>query len=341
MKTITIADEKEIVKKLYSLAEHGRYMGVMIWGPPGVGKSAGIRQAAHELNTKENPVSFIDLRLSQMNPVDLRGLPTINKTEGIAKWLAPEFLPREGRGILFLDELNLASQSVMAAGYQLVLDRRVGDYVVPPGWIIVAAGNRSEDTSNITKMPPPLANRFIHLQIERPDLDEWRSWAVKNDISEQIVSFLSKMPQHLFAQPKTTDKSWPSPRSWEFASNLHAIGESIEAAVGQGVAAEFSAFCKVYAKMPDVDAILAGKKVEVPGPKELDVLWATCMSIVYRAEPNHWKNVYNYTDRFTGKEFMVLVIKLLDEKSAEWKNTIAKSAEWKEFYTKHPHLLGE
>src|SRR5260221_11820815 len=146
MKNTTIGELKQTIKKIYQLSEHGKYVAAMIWGPPGVGKSAGVREAAKDLG-----VNFIDLRVAQMNPVDLRGLPDVKKTKQLAKWLTPDFFPQDGKGILFLDEMNLAPQSVMNAGYQLVLDRKLGDYVVPEGWIIVAAGNRAEDSATVTK----------------------------------------------------------------------------------------------------------------------------------------------------------------------------------------------
>jgi len=343
MKNVSVSELKGVIKKLYALAEEGKYMGAMIWGPPGVGKSAAVRQVAEDLSTAKNPVGFIDLRLSLLNPVDLRGLPSVNREERLAEWLAPEFLPNaksEKHGILFLDEINLAPQSVMAAGYQLILDRRLGDYHMPPGWLIVAAGNRVTDTPTTTKMPAPLANRFIHLQIEQPNFDEWRQWAVKNQIAEQVVSFLSKMPQHLFQAPKIDDKAWPSPRSWEFASNLYHLGEPIDAAVGGGIAAEFNTFLRVYTKIPDIDAILAGKKVSIPKATELDVLWATCMSIVYKATPKDWANVYAFIDQIP-KEFEVLVIKLLDEKNAAWKSALVNSSQFKKFCNENPELFGE
>lgn len=338
MKNVNVSELQEVVKKLYHLSEQNKkHISLFVWGAPGVGKSAGVRQAAQDLE-----IGFIDLRVAQMNPVDMRGLPAINKTGESAKWLIPDFFPKEGKGILFLDELNLAPASVMNAAYQLILDRALGDYKMPDGWIIVAAGNRSEDTPNITKMPPPLANRFIHVQIDKPDFDEWRIWAVnKGGVHEQVVTFLSKMPQHLYKAPTIADKAWASPRSWEFASTLHSMGETIDSAVGAGVASEFTAFLKVYSKIPDIDAILEGKKkVEVPKNTELDVIWATCMSIIYKAQPKHWDNVYDYIDRLP-KEFTTLVITILDAKSPEWKKTIVYSKQFAKFCKENPALFGE
>lgn len=335
MKQASINELKQIIKKVYELGKDKKYVSLMIWGPPGVGKSAAVRQASQELG-----VAFIDLRVAQMNPVDMRGLPTVDKVKNQAKWLTPDFFPTGGSGILFLDEMNLAPQSVMNAGYQLILDRRLGDYVVPEGWIIVAAGNRAEDSPNVTKMPPPLANRFAHIQVSSPDDGEWRTWAINNGIAEQIVAFISKMPQHLFVAPKITDKAWPSPRSWEFASHLLGVGEDIDAAVGGGTASEFRAFTKVYERIPDVDKIMKGEKVKIPEKTEMDILWATCMSLLYKAKAGAtvWTNIYDFLDQ-VNKEFLVLMIQLFHDKSPAWAKVIRESREFDKFIKQNPDMF--
>ena len=187
---VSINEIKSMVRKVYSLAEQGDYLAIMIWGGTGVGKSQAVKQTADELG-----VGFIDLRLSLLNPVDLRGLPSIDKENQTARWLHPGFLPTEKkhgeRGILFLDERNLAPQAVMSAGYQLILDRGIGEYRLPKGWIIVGAGNRVKDQAVVTKFPAPLANRFIHLELPEPDIDDWKQWALNHNIVEQVIAFLS------------------------------------------------------------------------------------------------------------------------------------------------------
>jgi len=341
MQKVTIRDMKSIVKKTHKLLiDTGHSLPVMIHGPAGVGKSDSVRQVAKDLGIK-----CIDIRLSLLNPVDLRGLPSIVREKGkdaVATWVSSGFLPiaeRDGEeGILFLDEINLAPMTVMNAGYQLILDRALGEYKLPAKWSIVAAGNRTEDTGNITKMPPPLANRFIHYEMERPDAEEWRSWAVQNGISDRVIAFLHKFPQHLFVPPKNAEKTFPSPRSWSFASDLFMINEPVDAAVGAGVASDFKAYCEVYTRVPDIQKILRGEKERVPDKKELDVLWATSMAIVVAAKPEHWENVFKYIDEFSA-EFGTMVIKLLSDKSPEWFNKISHSTEFKEFRTAHPALF--
>ena len=149
-----------LIDFLYTLAAKPLPLSVMIWGAPGIGKSSIVAQvaAAHGL-------PCIDLRLSQLAPADLRGLPVADHEQGVARLLPPEFLPRSGSGILFLDEINLAPPALQVVAKQLVLDRRVGSYTLPEGWLVWAAGNRKEDRAAVFDMPAPLANRFLHLQV--------------------------------------------------------------------------------------------------------------------------------------------------------------------------------
>ena len=149
-----------------------------IWGPPGVGKSSVIAQLARSLN-----LSLRDIRALLLDPVDLRGLPYV--ADGRSRWAIPEFLRADGAGILFLDELNAAPGMVQAAFYQLVLDRRLGEYMLPGGWVIIAAGNRDGDRAYTTRMPTPLRNRFVHLDFE-VDAQEWSEWAIGAGTVESI-----------------------------------------------------------------------------------------------------------------------------------------------------------
>lgn len=313
-----------------------KHIPLMIWSGPGIGKSSAIKQVA-----EENGMEFIDLRLSLLNPVDLRGLPIVDREKDSARWLSPEFLPNEKKhgkkGILFLDEINVAPFSVMAAGYQLILDRKLGEYTLPDGWKVIAAGNRSEDNANVTKFPAPLANRFVHVEIE-PDEKVWRKWGIKEGIAEQIIAFLGKFPQHLYRFPKAGEKSFPTPRSWELASRLFLLGQRIDTAVGEGVASEFSAFIRVYDKLPDIDAILAGKEKKVP--KEYDVLWALSIALITRSNPKNVPTIINYSSGMP-KEFEVITIINLANKSKENEAALVNSKEWKKWIENNKELIDE
>jgi len=249
-------------------------LSVMIWGPPGVGKSSIVAQVA-----SETQLSLIDLRLSQLAPTDLRGLPVPGR--GVARWLPPEFLPRTGRGVLLLDELNMAPPAMQGIAQQLILDRRVGSYEVPVGWFVWAAGNRREDRASVFEMPAPLANRFIHLTVQ-PDLAAFRTWGMANRVHEQVLAFLAFRPLLLHC-PSPTEPAWPSPRSWAMASQLLSVGVPVEAAVGPEAGAEFRAFTRLYASLPDLDAICAGTASGATYPTEASARYAVGLGLVYRA----------------------------------------------------------
>ena len=165
---------------------------VFVWGGPGIGKSALIRQLAEALK-----VTLRDVRALLLDPVDLRGLPFLG-SDGRSKWATPEFLPQDGAGILFLDELNAAPAMVQASCYQLVLDRKLGEYVLPEGWAIIAAGNRDSDRGVTTRMPTPLRNRFVHLEFE-VDIQEWSEWAIQAGIRPEVIAFLRFRPELISA----------------------------------------------------------------------------------------------------------------------------------------------
>jgi MoxR-like ATPase len=252
-------------------------LSTMIWGPPGIGKSSIVQQTAHA-----HKVGFIDLRLSQLAPTDLRGLPVANKSQGTSHWFPPEFLPTRGRGILFLDEINLAPPTMQGMAQQLILDRRVGSYEVPDGWYIWAAGNRKEDRAIVFDMPAPLANRFIHLEVEA-DLDSFKNYALMAGIHEQIVAFTAFRP-HLLHKMDTSQPAWPSPRSWAMASDLHHAKLEIAPAVGNAAATEFSAFVALYTHLPDFGVILEGKGDTVDFPDEPSVRYALTIGLTARAQ---------------------------------------------------------
>lgn len=248
-------------------------LSVMIWGPPGIGKSSVVAQAA-----EDHTMRLIDVRLSQLAPTDLRGLPVPDN--GVARWYPPEFLPREGRGVLFLDELNMAPPAVQGIAQQLILDRRVGSYEVPEGWYIWAAGNRKEDRASVFDMPAPLANRFLHLEVQ-PDFESFKRYAIERGLHEQIVAFLSYRPV-LLHKLDTQRVAWPSPRSWAMANQLHLAGLGIEPAVGGPTAEEFRAFVAIYDRLQSLDDILAGQGKSQSFPNEPSLRYALTVGLSLR-----------------------------------------------------------
>jgi len=299
-----------------------------IWGAPGVGKSSIVKQIA-----KENKIGFIDLRLALMDPTDLKGIPFYDDKAHSALWAPPAFLPREGEGILFLDELNSAAPSVQASAYQLILDRQVGEYKLPDGWSIIAAGNREGDRGVTYKMPSPLANRFVHFEME-VSVDDWKIWAYDNEICESIIAYISYKNEHLFTfDAKINEKSFATPRSWEYVDKMlkadldkELVMESISGAVGKEVAVGFLSFFKVMHKLPDLKAIV--ERGEGEYADEVDVLYALSSALVSATlkDETRLDNVLTYSLGLKA-EFAVLIVKDLQMSGLTMENSSAFS-EW-------------
>jgi len=308
-----------IFEKEFLSTHSGHHTPVMLWGPPGVGKSQLISQVA-----EKHEVPVVDIRLSQMEPSDLRGIPF--RTDSQVEWAIPSMLPdieRHGHeGILFLDEITSAPPSVSAAAYQLILDRKLGAYEVPPGWAIFAAGNRQGDRGVTYSMPAPLANRFSHFEVD-VNLDDWVAWAYQHGIDERLIAFLRFRPELLFDfDPAHNPVAFPSPRSWEFAHRaLHKFGDNpktlmgtLQACVGPAAGIELSAFVENLDKLPDIDAIIRGEEVDIP--KEVDLQYAVASALVGRAikatgEGNAQEvmgHILDFASRFRQREMGVMLV---------------------------------
>ncbi|TCJ15013.1 MoxR family ATPase [Parasulfuritortus cantonensis] len=305
-----------ILDREFASCADGQHTPVMLWGPPGVGKSQIIAGIA-----KKHGVPLIDIRLSQMEPTDLRGIP-FRKGDNV-EWSVPAMLPdarRHGeQGILFLDEINAAPPTVSAAAYQLILDRRLGEYTIPDGWAIFAAGNRQGDRGVTYAMPAPLANRFTHFDVEA-NLDDWIGWALDHGIDERILGFLRFRPDMLFNYDAAHNPvAFPSPRSWEYAHRaLHKfadrhdlLGDALQACVGQACGVELKAFIDNLENLPDIDAILAGQDVGVP--KSIDLQYGVAAALVRRAkesagDPAKLGNVLKYAKTFPQREMGVMLV---------------------------------
>ncbi|MGD8630750.1 MAG: MoxR family ATPase [Gammaproteobacteria bacterium] len=296
-----------VLEREFQAAQHGQHTPVMLWGPPGVGKSQMVALVA-----QQHGMPVIDIRLSQMEPSDLRGIPF--RVEDRVEWAVPSMLPdaeRHGsQGILFLDEITSVPPSVSAAAYQLILDRRLGAYTVPDGWAIFAAGNRQGDRGVTYTMPAPLANRFSHFEVDI-NLDDWVAWAYANSMDERLIAFLRFRPELLFEfDPAHNPVAFPSPRSWEFAHRAlqkfadvpDLLTGSLQACVGPAAGIELSAFVDNLDKLPDIDAIVRGDKVTVP--RETDLQYAVAAALVGRAirakQENNAAEIYGNILEFAG-----------------------------------------
>lgn len=283
----------------------------MIWGQPGIGKSDIVRLIAQILG-----VGLIDQRLSQMDPVDMRGIPFKEVIDKVAytMWATPGFLPnpeRDGEaGILFLDEINTAPQMIQAAAYQLILDRRLGDYVLPDNWVVIAAGNRAEDGAIAVRMSSALANRFGHWELD-VNFDEWKDWAIGNNIHEDIISFLNYKSELLndFDRDK---HAFPTPRSWEmFNKHFPLLDEStmfntLKGFVGKGVASEFVGYMQNKEQIPQLHEILQDPK-GCRLPNEPSAMYAMGGMVAAKAEKDNFGAILEYLGR-VPEEYQVVSV---------------------------------
>jgi len=304
---------------------------IMLWGPPGIGKSSLIHQISVEMNRE-----VLDLRLAQLEPTDLRGVPMPNRETNRAQWYLPAFWPDRtteetervvevtdakgkvtkkkvkvpvgccptGPGLVFLDEIEKAPVSVKNASLQLVLDRMIGTYKLPDDWALVCAGNREEDGCFSAPLGAALSNRMIHLNIE-PDVESWASWARDNNISDDVIGFLHFKPELLYKQ--TEDHAFPSPRSWEMGSKLCGTvktqreqKELLGAAVGRGAASEYVVWANVY-KSVDPEAIFTGQMPDFNG-KEQSFKYAVAMAVAFhlRKRKGGIKKAEDHVAKFLG-----------------------------------------
>lgn len=261
---------------------------IFLWGPPGIGKSELVEGITRDLGGY-----MIDLRLGQMEPTDIRGIPFYNKDLGKMDWAPPVELPDAELAsqypvvVLFLDELNSAPASVQAAAYQLILNRRIGKYVLPDNVVMVAAGNRESDKGVTYRMPTPLANRFVHQEM-KVDFNSWLEWAVQNNIHKDVVGHLSFAKQDLYDfDAKSASRAFATPRSWSFVSQLlddqvddETLTNLVAGTIGEGLAVKFMAHRKVASKMPNPRDILDGKVKDLD-VKEVSAMYSLVISMCY------------------------------------------------------------
>ena len=309
---------------------------IMIWGPPGVGKSDVVETVA-----KNRGCPLWDVRLSLLDPTDLRGIPIPQGDRAL--WLPPAFLP-DRPGILFLDEINAAPPLVQASAYQLILNRRIGEYVLPDGVQIVAAGNRRQDRAVTHRMPAPLRSRFqTHLNFE-VDKDDWLRWAAGHGINADIQSFIqveygsesaNNRPDYpLFDFSATdADESFPCPRTWTFVNDLMNLPDSsvrhelIAGTIGAATAAGFRTYITTLRDLPSTDAVLVNG--ETPELARTDMRYAYILRVATAARPSQYPNVIRYANSL-GAEFSVLMIKNMIERDLEGMRIADGFVDWAE-----------
>lgn len=333
---------------------------MFIWGGVGIGKSESIKNCAKEIakreglkfsetNTENGHFGFLDVRISQLEPSDLRGLPVQDLKTETTKWLIPNWLPKKetSKGIIFFDELNLSPPSIQAVAYQLILDRRIGDYVLPQGWVIISAGNRVEDKCSVFEMSNALCNRFLHSELQTPDKDEWTNWAIENDVDSRIVAFINFKPSSLNRVDSTLkDKAFPTPRSWAFCSRLiKGKGESdivkrlIASSVGEATSIEFFAFLKLQAKINLKEILKHPEMIE--NIKEIDLRYVLLGTIAesYKKDKKILIQTFALCD-YLEPEYAILLLRFLKAiDNNNFKKVITTNEKGKKLLKKYADIL--
>ena len=283
-RTVTAVGARRAVMKCFA-----KKRPMFLWGPPGIGKSEVVAQITQELGG-----FMIDLRLGQMDPTDIRGIPFFNREAGKMDWAPPIDLPDEDLAsqypivVLFMDEMNSAAPAVQAAAYQLVLNRGIGRYRLPDNVVMVAAGNRESDKGVTYRMPTPLANRFVHVEM-RADFATWQDWAVTHGVHKDVVGYLSFAKQDLYDfDAKSSSRAFATPRSWCFVSQLLededlddvTATDLIAGTIGEGLAVKFQAHRRISGKLPRPEDILSGKERELL-VKEVSAMYSLVISLCY------------------------------------------------------------
>lgn len=286
----------------------------MIWGPPGVGKSQVVYQYAQSIGAK-----LFELRANLFDPVDVRGgLKVVEQADGTyrTKYGVPEDYPDAnytGPVVLFIDELPNAPKATQNALLQLILDKKLGTYLLPPQTVIVAAGNRAADRASVSEMPTPVKNRFAHYEITA-NIDDWVQWALQTGVNSTLIGYLRYRPQYLH-EMDTKENAFPTPRSWDMLNRkLASMSPDKEsqvvgaaAVIGDAHAAEFIAYRDVESQMPDIDNIIKN-----PGtaqvPTETSVIWAVCGALASKADATTFAAIVKYAQRMPP-EYQVVTLK--------------------------------
>lgn len=263
---------------------------VFIWGAPGIGKSALVEKFADEVG-----LPCVSLLGSQLAPEDIIGIPQIQ--DDVSTFLPPKMIARKEPYVLFLDELNACSQEVQKAFYSLIHERRIGEYHLPKGSIVIGAGNRAQDSAIVKTMSSALINRMFHVQL-KADPSQWLNWAYEEGLHPWVINYITQRPDHLFSEPPKTEEPYSTPRSWHMLSD--ALKEyNVEAnnipdatlkmitygCISAGHAGMFMAFVKQLGNTHLLTDIIKGEAKWPSKPEERDVLYFISQS--FRAKLLH------------------------------------------------------
>lgn len=372
-------DHKELEDHIERYMDEG--ISLFIHGTTGIGKSQTVLKIAREQaenkdkelirwdkaskekknEVANNPEPFfllIDKRLSQMDPTDLRGIPDLNGHDTV-EWKPPIWLKAisqdKAKGILFLDELNLAPPSIQSSAYQIINDHSLDEFPINKDVSIIAAGNRKSDKANVFDMAKPLQNRFGHCTLKVPSVDKWIDWAIEHDIDDRIIAYVKFKNDSLFKfDPNSKNNAFPTPRSWgEFCSplienipddsqaNRKKIKRLASSAIGSGVATQFVAFLKVRDKINLEDFLKNPKKAG--GLNQLDLKYSLLSLLAEWYNKNYkkkdLKKIIDIAEHLED-EFAILMLRMSKKKHpSSFKNNLGKIEKVNEFAKKYAKYL--
>jgi hypothetical protein len=284
---------------------------VFLWGTMGIGKTDVVHQLGRKKGRK-----VMEFHAALREPVDLRGCPNIDKDTGTTKWFVPDELPRADRdgeyGYLFCDEFNQATPQMQAVLAGLVLYGTVGDYHLPKGWVVIAAGNRVSDRAAAQRMPTHLRNRFAHIYCA-PNVDAWVKWANGNGVPQEIVAFVRwRRDDVLHRMPRGDENAFPTPRSltkcgpYVKIAHLGQRQKLFAANVGNDVAGELNGFIELFHSIGTLDGIIANPDTAAI-PAERSQLYAVCTGLARKATRANFAKIMKYAERLTGDYPTLLV----------------------------------
>mgnify|MGYP001560662601 FL=1 len=308
-RTVKLSELKKYVKHHFRTKRP-----MMVWGPPGIGKSETFEQITNSYIAEGKKAKLIDARLSLWDPTDLKGYPYYNKETNRMSFSSPDELPTEAEAaeydiiVLFLDELNGAAPATQAAAYQLILNRAIGKYKLPDNVVIAAAGNRETDKGVTYRMPKPLANRFLHYEV-RVDFQDWFDWAVVNNQHPEVIGYVTTFKDDLYNfDASSAERSFATPRTWAFISDTiqdvedfteEEVTDMVAAGIGEGIALKFKAHRAVASQLPNPTEILDGKVKELK-TDNISAKYSLTTALCYELKDsfNNKKDEMNRFDNF-------------------------------------------